>query len=68
MTVGEWIPEANSAGSVIRRSDGYPVYALNVGGLRSIITEERLEKDLGPRVLGVARRIEHVARGLLSSA
>lgn len=67
MTVGEWIPEANSAGSVIRRPDGYPVYALNVGGLRSIITKERLEKDLGPRVLGVARQIEHVARGLLSS-
>jgi DNA-binding IclR family transcriptional regulator len=65
MTVGEWISEANSAGAAIRRPDGYPVYGLNVGGLRSIITKERLEKDLGPRVLGVARQIEHVARGLL---
>ncbi len=67
MTVGEWIPEANSAGAVIRRPDGYPVYALNVGGLRSIITDKRLKNDLGPRVLGVARQIEHVARALLSS-
>ncbi|MCP5366401.1 MAG: IclR family transcriptional regulator [Hyphomicrobiales bacterium] len=65
MTVGEWISEANSAGAAIRRPDGYPAYALNVGGLRSIITKERLEKDLGPRVLGVARQIEHVARGLI---
>lgn len=64
-SIGEWISEANSAGAVICRPDGYPVYAINVGGLRSIITKERLEKDLGPRVLGVARRIEHVARGLL---
>lgn len=65
ITIGDWISEANSAGSVIRRPDGYPVYAINVGGLRSIITRERLEKDLGPRLLGVARQIEHVARALL---
>lgn len=65
ITIGDWISEANSAGSVIRRADGYPVYTINVGGLRSIITLERLEKDLGPRVLGVARQIEHAARALL---
>ena len=65
MTVGEWISEANSAAAVIRRADGHPVYAVNVGGLRSIITQERLEKDLGPRVLGVARQIEHGARAIL---
>ncbi|MEQ8323036.1 MAG: IclR family transcriptional regulator [Rhodospirillales bacterium] len=65
MTVGEWISEANSAAAVIRRADGHPAFAVNVGGLRSIITEERLEKDLGPRVLGVARQIEHGARAIL---
>ncbi|MCW2308940.1 IclR family transcriptional regulator [Rhodobium gokarnense] len=65
LAIGEWVSEANSAGAAIRRSDGYPAYAINVGGLRSIITRERLEKDLGPRVLGVARQIELVARGLL---
>ncbi len=65
MTVGEWIAEANSAGAVIRRADGHPVFTVNIGGLRSIVTQERLEKDLGPRVLGVARQIELVARGLL---
>jgi len=62
---GDWISEANSAGAVVRRPDGRPVYTLNVGGLRSIITTERLETDLGPRVLGVARQIEHIARGIL---
>ncbi|WP_242110244.1 IclR family transcriptional regulator [Aliiroseovarius subalbicans] len=65
MSHGDWVSEANSAGAVIRRADGVPVYALNVGGLRSIITSERLESDLGPRVLGVARQIEHIARGML---
>ncbi len=65
VTIGDWIPEANSAGAVIRRADGFPAYAINVGGMRSIITEERIEKDLGPRILGVARQIEHVARGML---
>ncbi len=62
---GDWISEANSAGAVIRRPDGYPVHAINVGGLRSIITRERLESDLGPRVLGVARQIERLAGGML---
>ncbi len=62
---GDWIKEAHSAGAVIRRADGYPVYAVNIGGLRSIITKERLENDLGPRVLGLARRIENIARGML---
>ncbi|WP_165978807.1 IclR family transcriptional regulator [Antarcticimicrobium luteum] len=65
MSGGDWIAEANSAGAVIRRPDGYPVYAINVGGLRSIITTERLEQDLAPRLLAVARKIEHIARGML---
>lgn len=64
MTVGDWVSESNSAGCVIRRPDGYPVYAINVGGLRSIITKERLEADLGPRLVGVARLIEAAARGI----
>lgn len=62
---GDWISEARSAGVAICRADGHPVYAINVGGLRSIITDERLQSDLGPRLVGVARRIEHVARGIL---
>lgn len=65
VNTGNWISEAHSAGAVIRGRDNCPVYAINVGGLRSIITKERLENDLGPRVLGVARQIEHYARGIL---
>lgn len=62
---GDWIVEANSAGAVVRRADGYPVYGINVGGLRSIVTNERLERELAPRLLDVVRQIEHVARGML---
>jgi DNA-binding IclR family transcriptional regulator len=62
---GDWISEANSAGAVVRRADGQPVYAVNVGGLRSVVTTVRLEADLGPRLLGVARQIEHMGRGML---
>lgn len=65
LSSGDWIAEANSAGAAVRRADGYPVYAVNVGGLRSIITTERLMKDLAPRLLGVTRKIELVARGML---
>lgn len=62
---GDWISEANSAGAVVRRADGQPAYVVNVGGLRSMVTTERLESDLGPRLLGVARYIEHMGRGML---
>lgn len=65
MSGGDWIPEANSAGAVIRRADGLPVYAINVGGLRSIITTKRLVDDLAPRLIATVRKIEHIARGML---
>ena len=65
MTVGEWVSEANSAGAAIRRIDGYPMYTINVGGLRSIITEDRLLMELGPMVKEVARKIETIAQGIL---
>ncbi len=64
MTIGGWISESNSAGCAIRRPDGYPIYAINVGGLRSLVSEERIEQDLGPRLVEVARQIETAARGL----
>ncbi len=62
---GDWIEEANSAGTVICRADGYPVYGINIGGLKSIVTTERLETDLGPRLVKCARRIEQYARSIL---
>ena len=62
---GDWIPEANSAAAAICRKDGHPAYVVNVGGLRSIVTSERLTEDLGPRVLEMAKQIEHLARGML---
>lgn len=65
MTIGDWVSEANSAAAVIRRADHYPIYIVNVGGLRSIITRERIENDLGPRVLGVARQIERLSRAFI---
>ena len=62
---GDWIAEANSAGAVICRADGYPVYGINIGGLKSIVSTERLEKDLGPRLVKCARQIEQFARNIL---
>lgn len=65
MTVGEWIAEANSAAAVIRSPHGYPKYALNIGGLQSIVTKRRLVAELGPRVFAVARQIEERASAVL---
>lgn len=64
VTIGGWISESNSAGCAICRPDGYPVYAVNVGGLASLVTEERLHADLGPRLVKLARQIEKAAISL----
>lgn len=62
---GDWISEANSAAAVVHRADGSPAYVVNVGGLRSVVTTDRLESDLGPRLLSIARNIENMGRGML---
>ncbi|NIA71431.1 IclR family transcriptional regulator [Pelagibius litoralis] len=64
VTIGGWISESNSAGCVIRRGDGYPVYAINVGGLASLVNERRIHSDLGPRLVKLARQIEKAAISL----
>ena len=64
VTIGGWISESNSAGCAIRRADGYPVYAINVGGLASLVNEQRIHSDLGPRLVKLARQIEKAAISL----
>ena len=64
VTIGDWISESNSAGCAVRRADGYPIYAVNVGGLASLVTEERIHADLGPRLVELARLIEKAAISL----
>ncbi|SEP00009.1 DNA-binding transcriptional regulator, IclR family [Salinihabitans flavidus] len=64
LSIGEWIAEANSAGVVIQGSGTRPSYILNIGGLRSIITAEKLRNELAPRLVALARHLEHVGHGL----
>lgn len=66
LTIGDFIPEANAAGAVIRGADGLPAYALNVGGLRSIVGREFLEAEIGRRLVAAALEIEQQARGLIN--
>ena len=63
-TIGGWIPEANSAGAAILDAQRQPVYAINIGGLQSIVSRERLESDLGPRLVALAREIERAVHAL----
>lgn len=64
VTIGGWISESNSAGCAIRRADGYPVYAMNVGGLASLVSEDRIHADIGPRLVKLARQIEKATLSL----
>jgi len=65
MTIGGWLTESNAAGVALRNRDGTVRYCINVGGLASVLTLERLKTDVGPRLLEIARRIEMAAGGRL---
>lgn len=64
VTIGDWISESNAAGCAIRRADGRPCYAVNIGGLASLVSEARIHDDLAPRLMRLARQLEEAAISL----
>ena len=63
LSLGEWRPEINAVGVPLGFRDGGEVMALNCGGPAFALTQKKLIKDIGPRLIGVARDI---AAGLVS--
>lgn len=63
VTIGGWLTESNAAGVALRNRNGMVRYCINVGGLASVLTPQRLKSDVGPRLLEIARRIEMAAVG-----
>ncbi len=65
VTIGGWLTESNAAGVALRHGNGRVRYCINVGGLASVLTPQRLKSDIGPRLLEIARRIEMATVGRL---
>jgi len=57
-SVGEWKAEVNAVGVPLVPHDGSPVMAFNLGGPAFLVDPKRLDDDFGPRLAGMARRID----------
>lgn len=58
MNVGDWHPQVNSIAAPFRTPHGdMPVLAFNCGGPAYILTPERLEKNLGPRLVDMVNKV-----------
>jgi DNA-binding IclR family transcriptional regulator len=58
LSVGEWKGDIHAVGVPVRQASTGAIYALNCGGAGFLLPRERLETDLGPRLVQLARRIE----------
>ncbi|WP_085558186.1 IclR family transcriptional regulator [Azospirillum agricola] len=58
MNVGDWYPQVNSVAVPFRSPQGdLPALAFNCGGPSYVLTPERLENDLGPRLVDLANKV-----------
>ena len=62
-SVGAWKEDVNAVGIAFRAADGSGVYAFNCGAPAFRFSRENLERDLGPRLIALARDVEGALRG-----
>jgi DNA-binding IclR family transcriptional regulator len=58
LSVGDWQPDVRAVGVPLIPSDGSGVFAFNCGAPAFQLTRERLENDIGPRLVNMARNVE----------
>jgi DNA-binding IclR family transcriptional regulator len=63
ISAGEWQPDVYAVGAPLVAADGSGVFAFNCGAPAYGLTRERLEKDLGPRLVALVRSTEAVLNG-----
>lgn len=57
LSIGEWQREINAVGVPVRTHHPPSVLGFNIGGLASTLPQHRLEEDLGPRLVEMARTV-----------
>lgn len=58
MSVGEWKSDVNAVGVPLIPADGSPIVAFNCGAPSFQLSRERLETDIGPRLVNMVRGVE----------
>ncbi len=57
--IGEWRPGVNSVATPIRGRHPGELYVINCAGPAQHLSPEAMETEVGPRLLAIARHIEH---------
>jgi DNA-binding IclR family transcriptional regulator len=58
LSVAEWAPEINAVAVPVHFPGLDSILSLNCGGVASLLSPERLRKEVGPRLLEAKRQIE----------
>ena len=58
LSIGEWNPDVCAVGVPVFSSDNAGVFAFNCGAPTFHMTRERLESDIGPRLVNIVRNVE----------
>jgi len=58
ISAGEWQPDVHAVGVPVRDVNGEQMMAFNCGGPAFLLPREKLEGDLGPRLVRLARQID----------
>ena len=61
LSVAEWTPEINSVAVPLTFPGLDGIMAINCGGAASLLSPERLRKEIGPRLLEAKRQIEMIS-------
>ncbi|MBB5366802.1 MULTISPECIES: IclR family transcriptional regulator [unclassified Janthinobacterium] len=64
ISAGEWQTDVHAVGVPMRDADGGPVMAFNCGGPAFLLSRDKLENDLGPRLVALVKTVEtNLGRG-----
>src|ERR1700681_86560 len=63
ISVGDWQPDVRAVGGPLGPADGSGAFAFNCGAPAFQLTRERLENDIGPRLVNMARNVEAALSG-----
>jgi len=63
ISAGEWQDDVHAVGVALKLNDGTGPYAFNCGAPAFRFTEDRLRRDIGPRLVAMVRNIEAALGG-----
>jgi DNA-binding IclR family transcriptional regulator len=64
ISAGDWHDDIAAVGVALKLNDGTGPYAFNCGAPAFRFTEERLRRDIGPRLVSMVRQIEAALGGI----